>query len=90
MIGGLTGGLFQFFDIIGSAFFIVLIGKERTNRDELRSNRVNVGGYLTFTIAYAFIALCFGDRIFVGDSGKPWSLFFVILLSFPVGLLGLL
>lgn len=55
-MGGLTGGLFAFFEWIGLVFFSVLIGGRRASRASLRTNRVIAGGSLLGLLASAVIS----------------------------------
>ena len=46
-MGGLAGGLFEIFDMVGWLFLSAMIGKNRADRVQLRSHRVVYGGVLT-------------------------------------------
>src|SRR5260370_40496590 len=62
-VGGLSGGLFNIFDVIGRGFFTFLIGRNRANRPELQTSRVVSGSMLAGFSVGACGALLAAPRI---------------------------
>ena len=82
MVGGITGGVFQFFNSIGSVFFILLIGEQRALRPQLRGDRVAVGSCLTFIPVSILICLIQWE-----DWLPEGSIYAVLFLGALIGLL---
>jgi hypothetical protein len=59
-VGGLTGGIYELFEIVGGLFFSVLIGPTRGGRRSLETSRVVVGGIILCGVVIAIIALLLG------------------------------
>jgi hypothetical protein len=55
-VGGLTGGLYQVFEVVGEGCLTILIGSKRAGRPALETNRVVLGGLSTGALLGALVA----------------------------------
>ena len=61
-MGGLAGGLYNIFGLIGELFFSFLIGSVRASRPQMRDTKVRAGGFIVFGVIGAILFLVYGER----------------------------